>query len=234
MKDLTIWQFFAHADVLSGQDVNAMERACQVIETVRHRSTGRDSGYEHTAVVYRNLVTEFEQAFASWTDAPGRLAQDRFKELQAWHELFDDEFFKLSVNLVKFGAVIETARKNVNELMGNIVDALQAWSAESDFGDGGLLAFIGKILEFAVSKLDPSGAAALVFSEILGEIVGEAEATPDKDTGRVHGDSCYGILGSFLVAAQDVCESAAKTTEDLEAEVRGLHTTIPPVPTLPD
>ncbi|MQA10967.1 MAG: hypothetical protein GEU98_20915 [Pseudonocardiaceae bacterium] len=237
LQDLTVSGFFAAADVLSGQSIDSIDNAVTLIEEMRHRRDGTEGPTQDTADVYERLDTALGLLLPNWTDDAGKAVGAVYADMHVWYQRRTEDLFVMSKRLVEFGAAIATARKNLNELMGKVVDALRAHT-EDDVWDDALLFIIEKVVGFTLGKIDPTGATPVVFSSLFGEATKKAES--DNEPGELHGSSYYEILGSFLAAARRVCEGAARTSEHLVTNeslgnraIKLLRTGMPAPPMLP-
>ncbi|WP_020667433.1 hypothetical protein [Amycolatopsis nigrescens] len=236
MQDLTVRGFFAAADVLSGQDLDSIGNAVALIEELRHRKDGTVGPLQDTADVYERMDTALGLVLPNWTDDAGVLVGEVYADMHVWYTRRTEDLFVMSKRLIEFGAAIATARKNLNNLMSKLVDSLHAHT-EDDVWDDVLFFLLEHVVGFALGKLDPSGATGLGYSVLYDKAIKRAES--DTVRGGLTGDQYYTILGSYLVAARSVCESAAvvvdKAVTGSSLEVRalkGLRTGMPTAPVL--
>lgn len=131
LRDLTIPEFFAAADILSGQDIVSMGEAVDSVEELRHRHDGTRGPHGDTADVYERLDTNLGIALPNWTTPAGEQVASVYDDMHIWYTRRTEDLFVVSKRLVEFAATIATARKNLNELMGKLVDALRQHTEEN-------------------------------------------------------------------------------------------------------
>jgi hypothetical protein len=236
LRDLAVGEFFAAADVFTGQDIDSMGVVVGAIEELRHRKDGDAGGYRDSTDVFNSLFESLGLALPNWTDETGELVGTKYDDLLNWYQRRHEDLFVVSKRLVEYSAAIATARKNLNELMGKLVEALDRHTTEEPWHDAAL-GTIGNVVAFGLGKVDPTGVAAFLFSEMFAMATAAAQENPKK--GGLAGDSYYGILQSFLKAARGVCDDTVHTTEELYTKeavggksLKNARIGFPPVPAL--
>ncbi|WP_236791570.1 hypothetical protein [Amycolatopsis sp. GM8] len=236
LRELTIPEFFAAADVLSGQDVDALGGPVGVIEEMRHRKDGPQGPLQDTADVWIRLDGAIDALDKSWTSDSGKGVVTILGDMRVWYGHRTEKLFVMSKRLVEFGVAIRVARRNLNDLMGKLVDGLEAHTRDSGF-DAGVFSIIGKVVGFGVGKMEPTGVASLVFGTFYDQAMKAAQA--DTKSAGLEGAKFYDILRSYLDGARQVCEDMADTVHSLltnadlgDNSITQLRGTIPPPPTL--
>jgi hypothetical protein len=234
---MSIAGFFAAADVFSGQDLDSINNAVTIIEELRHRRDADAGDFRDTTDVYISLDTGLALLLPTWTDMGGTAVAGLYDDMRIWYEHRKEKLFVVSKRLVEFAAVIEASRRNINDLMGKLVKALEEHTNEGPWDDA-TLRLLDKIVGFALGKLDPTGVSPMIAAELFGLAIGAAEE--EKAEAGLTGDTYYDILGSYMKAARDVCESAARTSDKLAVKnslgvpaLTQLRTGMPPPPALP-
>jgi hypothetical protein len=235
LRDLTIPEFFAAADVLSGQDIDGMGKAVDALEELRHRKDGDVGDYKDSADRYTLLTTALDMFLPDWDTTAGNAVKDAYGPMQVWYNRRHEDLYVMSKRLVEFGAVIATARRNVNELMGKLVDRIEQHTNRAE-GKDAILYVVGKVLGFA-TKADPTGLSAMFFSDLYGQAIKAAESETAGD--GLPGNTFYQILHSYLNAARAECEEASKAVRHMltanDGGYQGLYTLregTPPPPVL--
>lgn len=233
--DLTVEQFFYHADILSGQDIGKVP---EHLNLTRPHLEVIDGGWAEEAVdlIDEARVGQSDMLWADmhnlffgsgnlsdhWTDTAGQRAAERFADAHKWFRGGTEGQFRqaalreLSGLLIAFAATIHGARMSLDNLMGQTVQQVEAWNNESAGADAGTAwAILSGIKNIATSTpLDK----AFAFIAAVNEAV-NANTTQKE----LAASSCYDILGSYLVHAQEIVEDAAVKVEALVATLNQVR-----------
>jgi hypothetical protein len=229
LRDLAIDRFFAHADVLSGQQIGTLDADGEVsnaqtlgatfdlIEEVRLKREADLTVDEITADVWTEFTNHVSFAISreNWDGGAADNARGRYVQLRKWYENHrNPALAKMNTFLVQYAAILMKARTDVNELMGKAVAVLQK-AVASDPIDG--LAFAVSVLEkaldltinFPKTALD---AALKVTSEVKNALGALPKAKENTGFGIDTSDiqlGYYRFFESFIEAGDKVCWEAA-------------------------
>ncbi|MEV6647876.1 hypothetical protein [Amycolatopsis sp. NPDC051371] len=224
-RDLSVAEFFSHAEILSGQDVGTVkgyadrdhpealaiqdggwiERAGNALENTR--ASGR-------ALTEYGLLEPLQVGNGwwaqHWSGPPGSVpheAQARCSTINEWYENFRaSSLTVLAESLTRFGAIIHGARFNLNSLMGACVDQLEKFDAE---GDGAVGLSTGwKTYRGIVDLVTAGPMVPFVIADKMVEVLSD-NGNKDLDPGGF-----YGTLYSFLQQADELMH---RTTDEVDA-----------------
>jgi hypothetical protein len=235
LRDLEGRQFFAHAQVLSGQRLGNRNTVGEpegdlvgdmyrMIETVRYKAPRADeAGRQDSVAVWHGIREKCNRLFPTdptvppgWEGEVAGKARPRYDELTLWYEQYrDNALAEMMGHLGRFAAVIYTARSELNELMGKLVTALNEWSTAEPGDVGFFLGVFGDILGFALSPGIAAGVTT--FYSLVSKVIEGVT----KDEASVFGyaqnpeDGCYKMLKSFLTAGDQVLRRAVWAVDDI-------------------
>jgi hypothetical protein len=253
--DLTVEQFFHHADILSGQHVGKLR---DHLGTKLDKLDVVDGGYV-AEIVQALDATRTGEATTLWTDidrvflgdgtGPGTIwhdwtgtaaaeARPRFQAVGKWfaQEGSDGAFRQralrdLSEILIRYAATIHGARMNLDNLMGELVDEVNAWNDGGDTSKqhpGNWVSLSG-IKD--LSKATPIGVA---FNVVDAMMEAAAETSNEKELKEAQ---VYSKLSGFLTAADqllwDTVDQVQAITGDLDRVREGRTVTGVDIPVWP-
>jgi hypothetical protein len=249
-EDLTVEQFFYHADILSGQDVGTVpdhanvireslkvvsggwvERAVDRIESAR---TGRS--HRLWVQLVENFAKDGGYLWDFWKDEASKGAMDRFSALHLWYGDRDpDDVYRsrglgqLTQCLLGFAAVIHGARLDIDNLMGACVRNIHAWDREQE-----PMSEVGWALLSGIVSVATAGSALASGIAAVSTLNSIANDTKDRKELQV-GSTCYDILANFLHEADDVLRKAVAGVDALVNEMHMIRNEFryPPVPRWP-
>ena len=237
-EDLTVDQFFHHADILSGQNVgtvpdhaNLIRESLKVVsggwlESAVDRIEATRMGHSHPMWV--DLVESFAKdggyVWQYWKDKASGAAMDRFSDLHLWYGDRDPGgpyrskgLGRLAQCLLGFAAVIHGARLDIDNLMGTCVQHVHAWDREqaptSEVGWALLSGIAG--VATAGSALGSAIVAVPAINTLANDIKAEKTLTG--------GSSCYDILNDYRHEADDVLEKAVAGVDALVDEMSTIR-----------
>lgn len=230
-RDLTIEEFFHHADILSGQDIGTVEPyGDRIPEALKIQSGGWITDavdiLEHTRAsadateAYDDLDIFGEESAwwgENWTDKQGRNAKTHSKRIDNWYENYRQPALDLLTwSLVRYGAIMHGARLDLNNLMGECVSNIEAFDARHDSGRTA----IGWQLLSGIANVASAGYAAPVVAAVeMQNFLDEANSAPiDK------ADGFYGTLVTYLRKADQLL---ADTADAVETLTRNLKSAFP-------
>lgn len=253
--DLRVEQFFYHADVLSGQNVGRLR---DHLGTKLDRLDIIDGGYVAALVEALDatrtgqattLWTDIDRVFLSdstgpgtiwhdWTGAAAEDARTRFQTVGLWFTQVgsDGEFRQralrdLSAILIRYAATIHGARMNLDNLMGELVDEVNAWNDGVDTSHqhpGNWVSLTG------IKDLSKSTPIGVAFSVVDAMMSAAADTSNEKELkeGQV-----YFKLATFLTTAEqllwDTTHQVNAIIGDLEHVRDGRHVTGVDLPVWP-
>ncbi|MGC7101822.1 hypothetical protein ACPZ19_44725 [Amycolatopsis lurida] len=162
-RDLSVDEFFSHAEILTGQDIGRVAgKPGQRAEALRFEGQGegeggtgggwireavsaiRRSGFSDAESLQYNKLDRLQPGSAwwmeHWTGPPGSVPADaraRCSIIDNWQlERRRPALGVLSDYLVRFGTIIHGARFNLNSLMGACVEQLEKVDATSEVNRG--------------------------------------------------------------------------------------------------
>ncbi|GAB3447521.1 hypothetical protein [Actinophytocola sediminis] len=240
-------RFFAHAQVLSGQRLgnrNAVGEPegdllgdmYRMMETVRYKAP-RAGGSERqdSVAVWHNIREKCNRLFPSdpsvtpgWEGEAAGKVRPRYDQLTLWYEQYrDNALAEMMAHLGRFAAVIYTARTELNELMGKLVEALDEWATAEPVNVAFFLGVFGDILGFVLSPGIAAGVTTfygLVTKVVEGVTKGDASALGYEANAE---DGCYQMLDSFLTAGDQILRQAVGAVNDIvthnEHGVESVH-----------
>jgi hypothetical protein len=232
--DLTVEQFFYHADILSGQDIGKVK---EHLNLTRGNLKVLPGGFAEDAVglidaaragesdaLWARMRSRFDrdngELWGHWNDAAGKQARAKFEEVDLWFRGGTEGQFRqaalreLSGLLIEFAATIHGARLSLDNLMGRTVQQVEAWNNEAAAaGESVAWAVLSGIKNVAAGNpLDK----AFAFVDTVNDVVN----TIKKDLAA---PSCYDILASYLVHAEEIVEEAAVKVEALTARLNRVR-----------
>lgn len=229
LRDLTLNRFFAHADVLSGQQVGTLTEdgdlpgtsvlgaTFQLIEEVRFQKPHRDTGPRpNSADVWKNVSQRLSWVVDedNWDDEAGTLARDKYIQLSQWYDNHrTDAMFQMKVFLAKYAAIILKARADINELMGTLIKVLEDWTATNSLD--GIKFLLSALREVVGIVLEPPKTVAKVALTIYDQVQKLAPGAKKSDDSGFGVDSSdihlayYRMLESYIAAGDKVCWEAA-------------------------
>lgn len=224
--DLSVEQFFYHADILSGQDIGKVNKH---LNLTRDNLEVLPGGWAEDAVglidaaragesdaLWTRVRSRFDRnngkLWDHWNDAAGKQARAKFEKVDFWFRGGTEGQFRqaalreLSGLVIEFAATIHGARLSLDNLMGRTVQQVEAWNNESTAaGDGVAWAVLSGIKRVAAGNgLDKAFAFVDTVNGIFDTIQKDVAST-----------SCYDILSSYLVHAEEIVEDAAVKVEAL-------------------
>lgn len=234
--DLTVEQFFYHADILSGQDIgkvpehlNMTRKNLDVIDGAWAEEAVRDIDAARcgsSSVKWSELKARLYWGSSFWTEhwntPSSEAARDKYDKVRLW---FDDDtgafrhnaLRAMSDSLIQFAATIHGARLSLDNLMGETVSQVEAWNNESIPPDGGVTLAVLSGIKSVVDAGNPIG-RAFAFTDAVNSVVNKHTTTKDLAS-----PSCYDILGSYLVGAQEIVEEAAAKVEALVESLKHIR-----------
>ncbi len=254
--ELSVKQFFYHADILSGQDVGTVpdhaetvredlkiisggwvERALNRLEAARicrPDQAATDDGTTFT--IWSDLFDHFNTDSALWDESwtAGReTAGARFEDLRRWYDgkgMLDNyrlsSLEKLGGCLAGFAALIHGARLDIDNLMGVCVDRVHAWDAVQP--DPYENGFGWALLSNIAGFATATGGLdkALIAVDVINGIAGEINRSKKTDTS----EQCYDILSSYLTEADAVLDATMDGVDSLLGKLGGIRDSYPTVP----
>jgi len=256
--DLTVEQFFYHADVLSGQDIgvarghhNQIRTGVEIesggwaadaidrIQTARAWVPGRPADDPGTSfTIWTDLLNHLGYNSSFWTDKwtgdASVAAQDSFEALRRWYgEDVEDHFRswglgQLAKTLAAFAAVIHGARLNLDNLMGACVEQVKAWNRGEE-----------------QSPFADTGVAWAALSAVVGlagKQVGRFDVpglTLDllnllfaemESSKKLNANGCYTILANYLTEADKILDEASKAASGLVDDVHTIRSSFTRLP----
>lgn len=236
-EDLHVDNFFHAADVLSGQDLGAgktgegvrngvnifdggfAERAVHAIESTR---TGES--YEQWRKIYNRFNMD-SSLWEDWNDNGAKAAREKFEPLEIWFGAplengRQDWLLAMSDAMVQFTTVIHGARVNLNNLMGDLVEKVDAWDKEAPAASGDMgvtwLA-VGSVASVATAGGAVSAALALTTS-VNGMAAGIANTKNPPPS-----DKCYQLLKQYLDESDQLIEAVKSKVNSLVSGIRGIR-----------
>lgn len=233
MPDLTVAQFFYHADVLSGQDVGKVRPH---LGTKLDRLDLLDGGFVERAVtaldstrtgdatsIWTGLMANFAKegvVWEAWTGAAADEAKDKFHRLRMWFckDASDGVFRQhalreMSAVLIQYAATIHGARMNLDNLMGELVDQVTEWNDKTNLG-----ASPGKWVALTqIASLARETALGVAFKVV--EAVASSADTLSAEK-QLKENQVYHKLTSYLEAAEGIVQ---ETVGQVDALVRDLN-----------
>ncbi|MPZ81807.1 MAG: hypothetical protein GEV28_15970 [Actinophytocola sp.] len=230
--DLSVEQFFYHADVLSGQDVGKVR---EHLGTKLDSLDLTDGGFVERAVTaldgartgdattsWTHLFDMFgvnSELWNQWTGQASGAANEEFGQVRLWFnkEASDgvfrqDALRNMSGILIKYSATIHGARMNLDNLMGELVDQVNEWNDKAGSGgSSGKWVALGDIKNLA----DSSGLGH-VFKVI--DAVGQAASSLTAEK-KLTGDQVYQKLKSYLDAADTIVRDAVGEVDAMTTEL---------------
>lgn len=236
MPDLSVEQFFHHADILSGQDVGKMrphpgtkldrldlvdggfvERAVAAVDSTR---TGE------TTVLWSRLAQIFlEQSrgegsiWHDWTGQAADEAKQKFTDVNLWFSRLSDGEFRqrallgMSAILIQYAATIHGARMNLDNLMGELVDQVNEWNDKTNLG-----ASPGKWVALTqIKNLAEPRMLGIAFKVVEAVAESADSLTAEK---KLPENQVYNKLASYLEAAENIVQD---TVGQVDALVRDLN-----------
>ncbi|GAB3745508.1 hypothetical protein GCM10027598_82250 [Amycolatopsis oliviviridis] len=234
--DLSIEQFFYHADILSGQDVgdvpehaNLIRESLKVvsggwIERALDRVEAARMGQSHPLWVQlvENFTKDGGYLWQYWKGEAATAAMENFAELHLWYGDRDpggpyrgQGLGILAQCLLGFAAVIHGARLDIDNLMGACVRNVHAWDDEteslSSIGWSLLSGITGVITGVGLEK-------AIEAISAINEIAEDIKHQKSLQAG-----GCYDILEQYLREADDVLDKAVAGVEALTEKMRHIR-----------
>jgi hypothetical protein len=238
--DLTVEEFFYHADILSGQDVGRVrphlgtkldrldlidcgfvERAATALDATR--AGDATSIWDDVSRVFLEETAGEGSIWHAWTGAAATDAKERFTRLKKWfcQEASDGVFRQAALRqlvaiLVRYAATIHGARMNLDNLMGELVDEVTAWNEKTDLGAApGKWVALTSIADL-VSKT-PIGVAVNVLQKVAESA---DELTAEKQLTESY---VYDKLAAFLDAAKGIVVTTCGQVDALVTELQGVR-----------
>lgn len=235
MPDLAVEQFFYHADVLSGQDVGKLRPH---LGTKLDRLDLTDGGFAERAVValdstrtgdttsiWADLVGTFPAdkeggIWRHWKGQASDEAWEKFRHVRLWfHQEASDGVFRqdalreMAAVLVKYVATIHGARMNLDNLMGELVDQVNAWNDKTSVNAAaGKWVVLSQIKNLADKT--PIGRAFALVDEVA-----KAADTYTSEK-KLEENQVYGKLAAYLSSAEGIVQD---TAGEIKALVRELN-----------
>ncbi|GAA3799912.1 hypothetical protein [Amycolatopsis tucumanensis] len=229
-RDLSVEEFFSHAEILSGQDVGKVkgnagrdpaalalqdggwiERAGSALENTR--ASGRslsEYGRLETLQVGNGWWA------AHWSGPPGSVpheAQARCSTINEWYDHFRASALTvLAESLTRFGAIVHGARFNLNSLMGACVEQLEKFDAQGEVSPG--LSTGWKTYRGIVDLATAGPMAPFTITDKMIEVL-QANGTENLD-----GGGFYGTLYSFLQKADALMH---RTVDEVDTLIREMN-----------
>lgn len=237
LPDLKVEQFFYHADILSGQNIGKLR---DHLGTKLDRLDIVDGGYVAQAVEALDATrtgeattwwTDIDRIFLGdatgegtiwhdWTGAAADEARPRFQQVGKWftQEGSEGEFRQRALRglaeiLIRFAATMHGARMNLDNLMGELVDEVNAWNDKVDTSNQHPGNWISLTAIKDLTKATPIGVA---FSVIDAMMSAAAETTKEKELKE---NQVYTKLSTFLTTADELLHD---TVEQVNAIIGDL------------
>ncbi|WP_206786804.1 hypothetical protein [Amycolatopsis sp. MtRt-6] len=224
-RDLSVSEFFSHAEILSGQDVGKVKGYAgrDHPEALKLQDGGwieRAGNALENARASGRALTEYGRLEplqlgngwwgAHWSGPVGSVphdAQARCSTINEWHEnLRASALTVLAESLTRFGAIIHGARFNLNSLMGACVAQLEKFDAEAEVPQG--LSTGWKTYRGIVDLATAGPMVPFVIADKMVEVL-SGNGTENLDAGGF-----YGTLYSFLQKADELMR---RTTDEVDA-----------------
>jgi len=224
-RDLSVAEFFSHAEILSGQDVGKVKdyAARNHPEALRLQDGGwieRAGNALENARASGRALSEYGRLeplqlgngwwAQHWSGPPGSVphdAQARCSTINEWYEHFRSSALTvLAESLTRFGAIIHGARFNLNSLMGACVDQLERFDAEGEVAAG--LSTGWKTYRGIVDLVTSGPMAPFAIADKMVEVLS------DNGTENLDAGGFYGTLYSFLRKADELMH---RTTDEVDA-----------------
>jgi hypothetical protein len=222
--DLSVEQFFHHADILSGQDVGDVPEHANEIRDILQVKTGgwaenaldcieaarMGKSHPQWVALVENFTKDGGDIWQYWKSPAAEDAKTRFSALHLWYgDRNPTDPYRscglgtLAQCLVGFATLIHGARLDIDNLMGVCVKEVHAWNEESGtaFPDG----FGWSALKGVVSVVTSSPPTKTITA--VDAINTAAKGLGITEELKVGG--CYEILTGYLTKADDVLKSAA-------------------------
>jgi hypothetical protein len=243
MPDLSVEQFFHHADVLSGQDVGKVsahrgakldrldltdggfiERAVTALDATRAGDT--TSIWTDLKRTFLTDGTDEGSLWHHWTGQTADEAKEKFTSVGKWFAqdgsdgvFRQDALRAMSGILIKYAATIHGARMNLNNLMGELVDQVNEWNDKSPAGSAGKWVSLSEIKN--VAEGTPLGH---VFKVVDAVAQAADTLTAEKELKE---DQVYTKLTSYLESADGIVRNAVDEVggilRDLDTVREGRH-----------
>lgn len=229
LRDLTIERFFAHANVLSGQQVGTLTEygelsdaqqlgtTFDLIEELRFKYRDTKTAPEHSADVWTELTTRLDAVIAreNWDGGARDHARDRYIQLKQWYENHRlPALAEMNQFLVRYATIIMKARADVNELMGKAVSTLEKVTATDDIdGLSFAISLLAKALDLAINLPEEAKDVAIAVKDLVTTAFNAIpKSKKNTEFGFDTGDAklgFYRFFESFIRAGDDVCWEAA-------------------------
>ncbi|UJW31031.1 hypothetical protein L3Q67_38530 [Saccharothrix sp. AJ9571] len=243
-RDLSVDEFFSHAEILTGQDIGRVAgKPGQNAEALRFEGQGegeggtgggwikdavtviRRAGFSDAESLQYNKLDQLQAGSAwwgdHWTGPPGSVPADahaRCSIIDNWQlERRRPALGVLSDYLVRYGAILHGARFNLNSLMGACVKQLEQVDATSSVNKGLVTGwkFFSGIAGVATAGPMAGVAAVDMMFNVLENQNGNKALEPG---------GFYGTLYSFLQKADELMESTSQRVGEL---IREMHANFP-------
>lgn len=241
-RDLSVAEFFSHAEILSGQDVGKVkgyaardhpealalqdggwiQRAGDALENIR--ISGRAlSEYGHLESLQLGNAWWMQH----WSGPAGSVphdAQARCSTINEWYENFRaSSLTVLAESLTRFGAIIHGARFNLNSLMGACVDQIEKFDAEGEMNTGFSTGW--KTYRGIVDLATAGPMVPFVIADKMVEVLNNDGAGDDKKASgngeqSLDAGGFYGTLYSFLQKADELMHTTSEKVDTLIDEMR--------------
>jgi hypothetical protein len=231
LRDLTLDRFFAHADVLSGQQVGspnehgeisnaqALGTTFDLIEEVRLRRGPNSARSHNSDDVWTELTVNVGAVISqeNWNGGARNNARDRYVQLVQWYENHrNPALAEMNQLLVRFAAILVKARADINDLMGKLVETLNRVASTHTQLDGlqFFLSAFETVLDAVVNLPKTTAETLLKVTSAVNKVAGEIGKKEDAtdfgiDTSDVH-LGYYRLFDSFIEAGDAVCRDAAR------------------------
>lgn len=237
LPDLSVEQFFYHADVLSGQDVGKVRAH---VGTKLDRLDLLDGGFVERAIAAldatrtggaTSIWTDLFDMFIAgtgglwehWTSPTANDARDKFDHVRKWFAkeasdgVFRQEALRhLSEVLIKYAAVIHGARMNLDNLMGELVDRVHEWNEKTpaDTKPGSWVS-LADVRDWTTSV---SLGSAFKVIDMIGAAA--SSLIPEK---QLPEDQIYHKFTAYLDAADRIVRDAVGEIDALVRELDGVR-----------
>jgi hypothetical protein len=172
----------------------------------------------------------FEDLRAHWAGQAATGAGEFIGAIDDFMADFTEIAKEFSAIPIAYGAIIATARKNLNDVMGKLVDAFHhKFYARGTPGEKVLVKALSAISGAALTYVT-GGSAAAAFGAGLATAIDKAL---DSDGGDVGGGKWREIVDSYFVAQMKILQDARSEIEKLEANVARLAGRLADMPKLP-